>query len=205
MSRYVFRGIDFGESLSIQPTVQYSNSGFTIGTWSSYAVDAGGANEHDIYVSYTNGPLAIGVTDYYFPTPGGGDAAEFFNFDEDSGHVIEPYIGFAGTENIPFTLYAYINAASSPTNGDPDDSIYLEAGYSTSVQDVGLSFAAGFVPQESAWYGTTAPTFINLSLTASRSVEITDSFSLPLMVQYILNPTPDAERTFLVFGASLGF
>ena len=206
MSRYVFRGIDFGESMSAQPYLEYSNSGFTIGTWASYAFESADANEHDLYISYANGPVEVGVTDYYFPTPSprGNPGAQFFNFGDDSGHVIEPYIAF-GTDNFPLSLAAYINAVSSEVNGDPDDSIYLEAGYSTMVEDVSLDLAAGFVPQESIWYGTTAPTFINLSLTASKSVDITDDFALPLMVQYVLNPTPDAERTFLVFGTGLSF
>jgi len=205
MSRYVFRGIDFGESMSAQPFIEYSTGGFTVGTWASYAFETGGANEHDIYVSYANGPFEVGVTDYYFPVPGGGPSAEFFNFGDDSGHVIEPYVAFTGTESFPVSFSAYINAASSETNGDPDDSIYLEASYGTTVEDVDLGFTAGFVPQESSWYGTGAPTFINLSVTASKSVKITDDFSLPLMAQYILNPTPDAERTFLVFGTGLSF
>lgn len=207
MSRYVFRGLDFGESMSAQPYLEYTSGGFTVGTWASYAFEAGGANEHDIYVSYANGPFEVGVTDYYFPTPspGANAGAQFFNFDSGtSGHLIEPYVAFTGTDAVPLSLSVYVNALASDAT-DPDNSFYIEAGYSTMVSDVGLDFAAGFVPQESGWYQTGAPTFINFSMTASKSVEITDSFSLPLMVQYALNPTPDAERTFLVFGTGLSF
>ena len=201
VSRYVFRGIDFGESFSVQPTLQYSSDGFTVGSWASYAITAGGANEHDLYVSYANGPIEVGLTDYFFPVPGGGESAEFFNFDsETTGHILEPYLAFSGTQSFPISLYAAINAFASDAS-DPDNSIYLEAGYGFMVEDVSLGLTVGFVPQESAFYGTTAPSFINLGLSASKAVEITDSFSLPLLVQYIINP--ESERTFFVFGFSL--
>jgi hypothetical protein len=42
-----------------------------------------------------------------------------------------------------------------------------------------------------------------MSLSASKEIQITDSFSLPIFVSYILNPTPGMERSFLVFGFSL--
>lgn len=43
--------------------------------------------------------------------------------------------------------------------------------------------------------------FTKLSLTASKSVEITDSFSMPLMASYYLNPY--SERSYFIFGISL--
>jgi hypothetical protein len=201
VSRYVFRGVDFGEAFSVQPVIEYSSGGFTVGSWSSYSITAGVANEHDLYVSYASGPFAVGLTDYFFPVPGGGESAKFFNFDgETTGHILEPYVAFGGTEAFPIALYAAINAFASDAS-DPDNSIYLEAAYGFMVEDVELGLTAGFVPQESAFYGTDGANFINLGLSASKAVDITDSFSLPLMVQYIINP--ESERTFLVFGLSL--
>jgi hypothetical protein len=41
---------------------------------------------------------------------------------------------------------------------------------------------------------------VNLGLTASKEMELTDKFSIPVSVSYILNP--ETERTFLVFGVS---
>ena len=50
VSRYVWRGTDFGQSASIQPDLAYTFGGFEIGTWASYAVNpaASGVNDHDI-------------------------------------------------------------------------------------------------------------------------------------------------------------
>ena len=36
VSRYVWRGTDFGDSPSIQPTINYTTSGFSVGFWGAY-------------------------------------------------------------------------------------------------------------------------------------------------------------------------
>ncbi len=197
VSRYIWRGADFGESFSIQPTLEFSSGALTIGSWASYSIaaDGAGANEHDLYLSITAGPVSFGVTDYYFPAPGG---TEFFNYDGDGNgaHWIEPFISFDGTEDVPLTLFA-----GAFLHNDPDNSVYLEAGYPFQVGETELGLALGVVPMESAFYGTTGAAVVNLSLSAAHAVSITDRFALPVSVTYILNPY--AERSFLVFGISL--
>lgn len=197
VNRYVWRGYDFGESFSVQPYLEYTRGGFTVGSWASYAIAPGGAgaNEHDLYASYSFGAVAVGLTDYYFPGPG---ADGFFDYDSggEGAHVIEPHLRVGGTESFPVTLYGSINAYN-----DPDHSLYLEASLPFSVGQTGMSLTAGAVGTESAYYGTDGFAVVNLALSADRSIPITDGFSLPVHARYVLNP--DTERTFLVFGVSL--
>ena len=205
VSRYVWRGYDFGESFSIQPSIAYSRGGFTVGSWASYSIsaDGSGANEHDLYVSYATGPFEVGLTDYFFPAPPGPggvpETARFFNYDNngEGAHILEPYVAFSGPESFPIQLYAAILAYN-----EPDNSVYLETSYAFSVDGVDLGATVGFVPMESAFYLTDGASFVNLGVSASKAVEITDTFSVPVSVQYVLNP--ETERTFLVFGLSLG-
>lgn len=200
MSRYVWRGTDFGESPSIQPALSFSAGGFSVGSWGSYAMNpqSSGANEHDLWASYSvetaGGTVELGVTDYYFPNGGVG----FFNF-EDGGtgaHQVETFVSYAGPEGAPFTLYGSIFAYN-----EPDHSIYLEASYPFTVEGVDLSVAIGGTPSESTFYGTDTAGIINTSLTATRSIPLTDTFSLPVQVSYVLNPY--MEKTFFIFGISL--
>ena len=81
VSRYVWRGVDFGESMSVQPTLSYSSGNFEIGSWGSYSYAplSSGANEHDIWVGYSFGSVSLTITDYYFPNGG----FDFFDFDGD--------------------------------------------------------------------------------------------------------------------------
>lgn len=202
VSRYVWRGIDFGNSVSIQPSIEYSGQGFTAGTWASYAISpvenasagALGASEIDLYLSYDFGPIAIGVTDYYFPNAG----KKFFNFDDNGAgaHIIEPNISISGGEAFPLQLFGAINAYN-----DPDNSVYLEASLPFSAAGTDMVLTAGGVPMESAYYGTNEPGIINLGLSVSKSLVITDTFSLPLSGSFIVNPY-DAQA-HLVFGLSL--
>ena len=203
-SRYVWRGYDFGESFSVQPTLEYTQGPVSVGSWASYSIsaDGSGANEHDLYLSVVAGPVSLGVTDYYFPTPPdllGEDAttAEFFNFDGggNGAHYVEPFVSYQGPGSFPIALYA-----AAFVYNDPDHSVYLEASYPFVIDGVDLGVTLGAVPLESSFYGTDGFSIVNIGLSASKAVSITESFALPLSVSYILNP--DMERTYLVFGIS---
>ncbi len=200
VSRYVWRGFDLGESFSVQPTLEFSQGNFAIGSWASYSIAADGslANEHDLYLSFAAGPVSFGVTDYYFPSPSTGEDFGFFNFDGDGegAHIIEPFVSIGGTESLPVTLYAAVNV-----HNDPDNSVYLEVSYPFTVAGTDLGIALGVTPTESALYLSDGFALINVALSAGKEIKITDSFSLPVFASYILNP--ELERTYLVFGISL--
>ena len=224
VSRYVWRGTDFGESMSVQPALTLGFGGLEVGAWGSYSISASGAdaNENDIWATYTattsNGAsFSFGFTDYYFPGPG---ADGFFVTD---GHILELSAAFTGPESFPVSLFA-----GRMSRNDPDNSLYLEASFPVSAfEDVDLSLTAGMVAGESEFYGTEGTAFVNLGVSASKDLVITDSFSLPISVSYILNANRpdhhdsdsmahdhdhehehdadgfDPDRAFLVFAVSL--
>ena len=216
MSRYVWRGFDFGESFSVQPTLEFTQDAFTVGTWASYSIsaDGSGANEHDLYVSIAAGPVSFGITDYYFPSGVvgfngdgsfgvGADEAPFFDIES---HVFEPFVS---VESGGLSLYGafLLNSEFSgdfgdgSRDGDTDFAPYVEVGYGFEVAGTELALAAGGILTESAFYGNTSPALSNLSISAAKAIPITDTFSIPVGVSYIINPY--SERTFLVFGISL--
>ena len=159
VSRYVWRGVDFGESMSVQPSLSFSAGGFEVGSWGSYSYAplSSGANEHDIWASYSFGSVSLMLTDYYFPNGG----SESF-----------PISGLFG---------AFIH-------NDPETSTYLEIGYPLSVDGADLSFFAGATLAETAFYGTEGAGLISVGVSASKEVTVTESFALPISVSYILNP-----------------
>ncbi len=199
VSRYVWRGTDFGESMSIQPALTFGFGGFEAGAWGSYSISASGAdaNENDLWASYTiqasNGAsVAFTVTDYYFPAPG---ADEGFSYT--SAHTLELAVGVTGPASLPISLYGGVMARN-----DPDNSVYLEASLPVSAfAEVDVQLVAGMVAGASEFYGTSGAAVVNLGVSASRPLEITDSFAPPATVSYIFNP--DADRAFLVFGLSV--
>ena len=180
VSRYVWRGTDFGSSASVQPFISYTTGAIEIGAWSSWAISAGGANENDLYATYSTGPLSVTLTDYFFPT---AQESDFFSFsDGDEVHILEI--------SAAYEMGALSVMGAFNFSGDPDNSFYLEGGYELMAEDdmtVGLSIGAG-----NEVYAVDAdPMIVAVGLNVTKGV---------YMASYILNP--EAETTFLVFGRS---
>ena len=213
VNRYVWRGFDFGESPSIQPTVEYGTGGLALGFWGAYptASPSTGVEEIDFYGSYgfnlkKSGSVSVGFTDYMFPTSD-FHIANFNNYDEmkvydgtdtvyGGSHFVEVNVSYSGPENFPisvaFNVFVY-NVENNP--------IYFEVGYSTSVKDVGLNFfVGGTTGDDGFYYATDSFGLINVGLTASKEIKITDDFSLPIFGSIITNP--ETEDLFYVFGLS---
>ncbi len=184
MSRYNWRGTDFGSSPSIQPTFSYTSGNLNVGLWGAYATNGNPAGtEIDLYASYAIGDFSIIVTDYTFP-----DAAPFL---DETQHFVEVGLSYA-SESIPVT--AFIGAF---VLNDDDNSIYGELGYS--LGDVGLFL--GFTPTESAMYGTGKAGIVNTGLSYSKPLVISESLTVSLSSKFIVNPY--AKNGFLLFGFSL--
>ena len=211
VNRYVWRGFDFGESFSIQPSVSVGAGGFEAGAWGSYALTSAGSNELDLFVSYTLGAVTLGVTDYYFPTMppdlGIESSADYFNFgsDGDGAHFIEPFVQVSGGDALPLTL-----TFATVAYNDPTRSSYLEAGYTAVVAETEIGVGVGSVfaltPDDdvagAAFYGTNNNAAVtNLSLSIAREIPLTEQFALPIFGAYTVNP--ETERAFLTFGISL--
>ncbi|NLJ21205.1 MAG: hypothetical protein GX429_08860, partial [Bacteroidales bacterium] len=87
VSSYVWRGVQYSGA-SIQPTLQFSTGGFSIGSWGSAGFD--GFMEMDLYAKYAFGfGLTVGLTDYYYP---GSDV--FDHSTETGSHGYEINLGY---------------------------------------------------------------------------------------------------------------
>ena len=186
VSRFVWRGADFGDAVSVQPGIAWSKEALEIGAWSSWAISGSGANENDLYVTYSVGQVSVTVTDYYYPVRGA--PGDFFNFsDEDEVHILE---ASAGVDLGMASVMAAFNFL-----GDADDSYWVEASVPLAALsgdvEVGLTVGAGNGVYTNDGAAEGDPGLVSISLDVSDG----DYFA-----SYILNP--DLETTFLVFGRS---
>ena len=194
VNRYVWRGTDFGNAVSIQPGMSISYGNIEVGAWSSWAVTDGGANENDLYVSFSSGPVGITLTDYYFP--GLTDDDSFFSYnnyskeelekdaEKSNPHILEVSASLA-LDGMPLSALAAFNFS-----GDPDDSFWVEATYDLGeMEETAVSVTAGF--GNGVYTTDTDPALVSVGLNMSKG----DYFA-----SYILNP--DKESSFLVFGRS---
>ncbi len=195
VSRYLWRGLDFGNSFSLQPSMAFTSGDFEVGIWGSYPLTttSNGSEEIDFYASYSIADFSLIVTDYYFPNNG----IKIGNFKDGGAHTLEVGLSYGGSESIPISLAAYINVSN-----DDDKSVYFELGYSTEVNEVGLNIFIGGTPGgENTYYETTKFNLINIGATVSREINITENFSLPVFTTFIVNP--NQEVGYLLFGFSL--
>lgn len=184
MSRYNWRGTDFGASPSIQPTFSFTKGALSIGAWGAYATNGNPAGtEIDLYATYAVGDFTLIVTDYTFP-----DAAPFL---DETQHFVELGVSYA-SEDIPLT--AFVGAF---VLNDDNNSIYGELGYA--LGDVGLFL--GFTPAETPMYGTMKAGIVNTGFSYSKPLVISESLTVSLSSKFIVNPY--AKNGFLLFGFSL--
>jgi hypothetical protein len=225
VSRYIWRGADYGNSPSIQPSLAFTVAGFKAGFWGSYGLgqyskqinDSTMANmghyaEFDMYLSYTWKGITLMAYDYFFPNSKSPNTNnKYFNFNNDvTGHTLELCLSWAGTKKIPLQLFAgtFIYGADKDKDScgvygmgtGNNYSTYLEAAYLFNVKGFGVKPFIGAIPFGSAWYGPYGGV-INTGLTVSKSIAITDNYSLSLYSTALTNP--QAQSVFLVFGITL--
>jgi hypothetical protein len=181
VSSYVWRGSKFGSGPALQPTVEFTAGGFTLGAWGSTCLSDPEALETDLYTSYNFGKFTLGLTDYYFP----GTAwftAENHAFEVNSGLTLG---------NFSLAANYILNEGAGSDGGD----VYVEAGFTAGKVNL---FAGG----GSGWHTPDRDFNIcNLGLSTTKEIRITEHFTLPLSGSVVLNPT--TEQFFLVAGITL--
>jgi hypothetical protein len=164
--------------------------GFVIGFWGAYTTNLPAVQELDLYVFYTfSDVVTIGITDYFFPDEVFG--YDYYEYRKDStSHILEGMARFNGQENLPLTFMIGYNIT-----GDSQNSTYLELGYSFSILDIFLGAGNGCYSTDGNF------NVVNIGITVSKDIPVTEKFSLPVSASFITNP--EAGKVHFVFGISL--
>jgi hypothetical protein len=215
VSSYLWRGT-YCAGTSIQPGMGLEAGGFSIGAWGSVDVGGWGLKEVDLSVGYSVGGFSIGLSDYWWS---GENAFDYFRFKKDeSSHLLEVNLGYEFAAGLYLSWNTMVAGAQDkyPDGNDVKRawSTYAEAGYSFGIGSVDLTASLGFSPWKSRVLytgrietdangfpverGTDGFAVTNISLTAEKSIEITDKFNLPIFGQLAFNPA--TENVFFVFG-----
>lgn len=188
VSNYVWRGTKFGSGPAIQPYVAFTAGNFTLGSWGSFCFSTAEAAEADLYLSYGfDFGLSLSVTDYYFPgTP-------YFDYSDTTGsHGFELNTGYE-LGGLSIAANYMLNEAGNAGTAGGD--LYFELGYSFST--FGCFIGAG-----DGWHTPDGSFAVcNLGLTAQRSLQVTETFTLPLSGTVVLNP--ETEQFYVVLGVTL--
>ena len=179
-STYVWRGVAYSGP-SWQPYVDLAVGDLTIGAWGSQGYD--GFQEMDLYISYSLGDLSAGLTSYYYPGS---------NWTEEGSQAYEVNLGYS-LGSISIGANYILNEAAGA--GSAGEDMYFELGYSGSAADI-------FIGAGDGWHSSTTDFgLVNIGVTKSKDIIITESFSIPLTGAVIYNP--DSEQLYILAGISL--
>lgn len=197
VSSYVWRGSKIGTGPNIQPWLKFTKGGFTLGAWGSTSFhDFGDVAEVDLYASYAfKFGLSAGLTDYYYQ----GSPALRYGSDSAS-HAIEINLGYT-IKNFSVAGNYVINDASkgSPANKPGGGDMYFEANYAFKYFGVYVGAGNGWHADDND-KGEDVFGLCNIGMKASKSIKITDGYSIAL--NGALSVNPNREQLNFVVGVS---
>jgi hypothetical protein len=201
VSSYVWRGAYCG-GVSLQPSLAFSAGGFALTAWGSVGVTSPAyLDEVDLAASYSFGKFSLTVTDYWFVDRLTEDGtSDYFNFKErETAHLFEASAAL-DLGAVAFSWNTFFAGNDFNTKDKRAYATYVEAGVPFSVKDVGMKVELGVTPWESALYAD-GFNVVNIGITGSKEIRITDSFTVPAFTKFVVNPA--VKQAHLVFGISL--
>jgi hypothetical protein len=199
VSSYIWRGTYCG-GVSVQPAGSIAYKGFSLGAWGSVGFDSNDTKEFDFTLGYAAGGFSAAITDYWF-LPADADAqVGYFQYgSNNTQHVFEGTLGYDfGVLALSWnTNFAGNDARRS--NGDLAYSTYISLAVPFNLGGLEWSAEVGMTPWEGAYADKLNLT--NVTLAASKEIQLSETFSLPVFGQITFNPA--AQRTYFAFGVSL--
>lgn len=199
VSRYIWRGTDYGNAPGIQPAASYNYGWLSVGAWGSYALNTN-YQETDLYVTYNvQNVLSFTVTDYFFPSGIVGTNSYFKYGKDETGHIFEGTLAFSGVARFPVSFAVNYNFFGA----DKNKSVYLEMGYGREVKHVQCNVFVGATTGKGIYLpdGSDSFSVVNVGLKLAKSIPVSETFALPVQVSVITNP--QAQNLFFVFGLTL--
>lgn len=201
VNRYIWRGLLFCPTPSIQPYLAYTsaNENFSTGAWGSYS-NSSNYGEVDLFLSYTYKYFTIAVWDYFVMDDTLARNSYFTYDKKTTGHSYEAMI-VLGNFSLPLQLTSsvFFYGADLDENDDNYYSMYFEAAYTFKVANQDLNVFIGGTPNEGLY--ATGAGIVNLGFTLNRDVKITDSFTLPMKGSFVINPRE--ENVYFIIGLTL--
>ena len=186
VSSYVWRGILQDRTVTgnptlgspnIQPYVSFTTGGLTIGSWASGSF-LGNVKEVDLNATYAiSTALAITITDYNWSF---ANSKGYFYYGKGTDHLFEASVTYTGPATFPLGISVNTMFAGSDTlsTGKQAFSTYAELNYPINANVKVFCGASLF--QSKNVYNTSGFAVTNLGIKVSKSIVITDKFSLPV-------------------------
>ena len=200
VSQYIWRGQECG-NISVQPTLGIECNGLSLSAWGNVGFDAADTKELDLTLGYSLGKFNIGISDYWF-SDGLDPQSRYFKYKAHcTNHLLEANIGF---DFGPLSLQWFTNIAGNDgtcSHGSRAYSSYFEVNVPFSLATVEWTATAGAVPYSTTFYDVSSFAVVNLSLSATKAIHVTDTFEIPIFGQISANPR--SEKAYFVVGFTI--
>ncbi|MBP1638109.1 MAG: hypothetical protein H6Q18_898 [Bacteroidetes bacterium] len=180
VSSYVWRGVPQEGTKgtpNIQPYISFTTGALTVGSWASSSL-LGNVKEVDLYATYVfSSQFAVTFTDYNW---GFTSAKGYFDYSATTDHIYEATFAYTGPTVFPLgvsvnTMFAGCDTLST---GKSAFSTYAELSYPVTAN--AKVFLGASLFKSAMVYNTAGFAFTNIGVKVSKSIVITDKFSLPV-------------------------
>ena len=139
VSRYLWRGQDYGHAPSFQPGAELSWRGFAFGAWSALRIAGDGEPELDFYISKELGKFTFAVWDYWSYDK--ELRTQYFDYNSaTTSHMFEGQVIYSTGERNQFNLLL----SSLFFGADPTKSLYGEVEYVREFGKNEIALVAGY-------------------------------------------------------------
>ena len=179
VSSYIWRGQKLGNAC-LQTSIGVAYKGFSLSAWSPIAFDGKDDDEIDLTLAYENNNFSVSITDYWLSEIG-------------NEHTLEAQLGY------DFGFLG-VNWYTNLYDAEKEYASYISLTAPFSL--IGLDWEAevGATPWGTDYYGTDKFAVCDLSLGASKEINIGKSFSTTLSAKATFNPT--TEKFYATAGIS---
>ncbi|HCT95034.1 MAG: hypothetical protein A2X19_09725 [Bacteroidetes bacterium GWE2_39_28] len=194
VSRYLWRGQDYGHAPSFQPGAELIWRGFTFGAWSALKIAGEGEPELDFYISKEVGKFTIALWDYWSYDK--LMRTQYFDYNSaTTSHMFEGQIIYSTGERNQFNLML----SSLFFGADPTKSLYGEVEYVREFRKNEIALVAGY--QFKGEYYAQNSGFVNIGCSYLRYLWDFGKYST--FISFSLTANPALKKTF--FAVAVGF
>lgn len=220
-SQHLWNGMVSYDSWNVQPDLTFSAYGFFLNAWACVpvlrrVVDGNSLlsdGEIDLTIGYSyKGIFSVSYVDFYYPPADKRDRPDFFRWrksDAGATHQQIALFSFNGVEKFPIELTVgvftfgdtrSVLASDGTVQLEEQHSMYIGLGYTHTLKSgQTLRYKLGGTPYK-GFFDRRSANITNVSFSVTQPFKITDSYTIPLTLDLVLNPAYEK----LWFVASIG-
>lgn len=200
-NRRMWRGFVSSKVPELTTSIDLSYKGIFAGAWSAYSFTARPMQEVDLWLGYTHSGFTLTLIDYWYPSDTVGWRSDLFNLNpRTTCHQVEAILQYDGTR-VPISLLGGVMLFGDDRDEEGRNlySTYFEAAYRLEFGSVGMRPFVGVSPTKGGMY-CDGFNVVNLGFTLSKTLHVSDSWSMPASCSLVVNPCQETVGVVLSLG-----